>query len=435
MGVRRSHIIVVLCVVFGLLLLDQLYLQYQLYHPQTPFAHSLQLDDVQQLIRASDDTGVTSVLFDPVIIHAFSNNAHLVNNPTVCVFLCHVVGPLIFAANYQDIKDKPLFIARLAQLGFTVTQFTNDEGHRTHIFLLRNGSPLHIVLLHWSNVGYFRQYRVTGPPQPMAKLKQYITKETWRTLNMDRAYKSLTTSEVTMDSVKMVIPSNVDSFVSSHATAKFLPCNETRARYFKLKHPEPQDNDQDQSFVHRSWKVLDKARAVLDMMGIPFWLSSGTLLGYYRQCEIFPWSQDVDIGIFIEDHQFKIVEEFKKHGLKHKHTFGRLSDSYELAFTLNGVKLDIFFFYTDGAAMWNGGCNKRGEKFKYMFPTFTLCWTEFLDMLVRVPCNTDEYIVANYGPNWFTPQKRWSYTDSPPNVVPNGYWPQEEWPEVMQTIS
>lgn len=58
-----------------------------------------------QLVQASDESGVTTVLFDPVIIDAFHNNAHLVNNPEACVFLCHVVGPLIFAANYNDIKD------------------------------------------------------------------------------------------------------------------------------------------------------------------------------------------------------------------------------------------------------------------------------------------------------------------------------------------
>lgn len=46
-----------------------------------------------------------------------------------------------------------MFVGRLAQLGFTVTQFTNENGHRTHIFLLRKGSPLHIVLLHWSDAG------------------------------------------------------------------------------------------------------------------------------------------------------------------------------------------------------------------------------------------------------------------------------------------
>ena len=70
--------------------------------------------------------------------------------------------------------------------------------------------------------------------------------------------------------------------------------------------------------------------------------------------------------------------------------------------------------------------------FRYLFPLFTLCWTEFLGMLVRIPCNTEEYLVANYGPNWFVPQKKWAYTDSPPNVVANGRWPESEWPEVLQ---
>lgn len=48
-GIKRIHIICVLSVIFTLLLLDQVYLHYQLSMPNPPFAHSLHLDDVRQV--------------------------------------------------------------------------------------------------------------------------------------------------------------------------------------------------------------------------------------------------------------------------------------------------------------------------------------------------------------------------------------------------
>lgn len=41
------------------------------------------------------------------------------------------------------------------------------------------------------------------------------------------------------------------------------------------------------------------------------------------------------------------------------------SDSFELSFQGDGVKLDIFFFYHENDTMWNGGTQVRtGAKFK-----------------------------------------------------------------------
>lgn len=69
---------------------------------------------------------------------------------------------------------------------------------------------------------------------------------------------------------------------------------------------------------------------------------------------------------------------------------------------------------------------------RYLFPKFTLCWTEFVDIKVHVPCETVDYIEANYGKAWKIPVKTWDWKSSPPNVQPNGVWPISEWDEVIQ---
>jgi hypothetical protein len=73
--------------------------------------------------------------------------------------------------------------------------------------------------------------------------------------------------------------------------------------------------------------------------------------------------------------------------------------------------------------------------FRYLFPRFTLCWTEFLELKVRVPCETQAYIEANYGSDWFTPVTHWDWKSSPPNVRENGEWPAEEWAEVIRVYN
>lgn len=89
--------------------------------------------------------------------------------------------------------------------------------------------------------------------------------------------------------------------------------------------------------------------------------------GYLRQCDIIPYSQDVDIGVFAKDYKKELLPAFLSHGFKLHHTFGEPNDSYQIAFEYNKIKLDIFFFYSEKnrQIVWNGGTEARsGYKFK-----------------------------------------------------------------------
>ncbi|GFN90349.1 fukutin [Plakobranchus ocellatus] len=120
-------------------------------------------------------------------------------------------------------------------------------------------------------------------------------------------------------------------------------------------------------------------------------------------------------------------------GLALTHRFGKVADSLTLSFLYGNLKLDIFFFYDAETYMWNGATQaSSGNKYKYIFPLFNLCWTDFLDLWVRVPCPTEPYIHANYGSRWMVPLRAWDWKSSPNNVIANGRWPQKEWDEVIQ---
>lgn len=140
---------------------------------------------------------------------------------------------------------------------------------------------------------------------------------------------------------------------------------------------------------------------------------------------------DVDIGVFTDQigqgNYGKIISAMESVGFRLFMQLGLLNDSFELSFKLSGVKLDIFFFYKDQQGnYWNGGTKpETGEKFKFIFPQFQLCWTTYLGLRVRIPCDTETYVMANYGTNWFQPVTQWEWNKSPSNVQPNGRWPTE----------
>jgi len=248
------------------------------------------------------------------------------------------------------------------------------------------------------------------------------------------AYNRFAIEEKLVDGIRLNVPADPEKLASEKNQSRFTGCNLTNVQRYYSKFGRDISPDAI-LFKRKALEVLSAAINALDRLGVRFWLSSGTCLGWFRQCDIIPHSKDVDIGIWIKDYNLLLISEFEKAGLLLKHKFGRIEDSFELSFRTKEdfVKLDIFFFYEEKDYMWNGGTQaKSGKKFKYIFPKFTLCWTEFLGMKVRIPCETESYVMANYGRNWHVPIKEWNWKKSPPNVRENGQWHEKDWGEVIQ---
>ncbi|XP_030050183.1 ribitol-5-phosphate transferase FKTN [Microcaecilia unicolor] len=270
------------------------------------------------------------------------------------------------------------------------------------------------------------------------RLKQHMDRKfvPFHQLQLGRYAGAFDRSEFVLapiDGLKTQIPKDVPQFLEEASHARFLECRFREAHTFSQLYPD--DTSQDAVEFRRKAKALLRiATFTLNSMGVRFWLSSGTCLGWYRQCNIIPYGRDVDLGIFIRDYTPDIISVFQKAGLPLKYKFGKVEDSLELSFQgEEDVKLDIFFFYEEDNHMWNGGTQaKSGKKFKYLFPKFTLCWTEFVELKVRVPCETLAYVEANYGQSWAVPVVAWDWKSSPHNVQSNGVWPVNEWNEVIQ---
>lgn len=391
-----------------------------------------------------------------ILIDGFLLSSQFVcETQSYCQVLCQDQRLTRLAAigEFVDHHKLSIFVKELRDSGLTVIEHTDLDPHLLnhdfkvtiplHLLIYKHeiASPIkkHVIqisFLYERLSKYWWIAKLNLPHYDKAlMLKQDIRKADFVTSDYDIIMDKFETKNTIIDGILIGMPKNnqafIESTIGSVENLAFIDCNMKRAKEFKKQYriiDEKSDN-----FRTNVRNLLYKVKIVLDELDIPFWLSSGTCLGYYRQCDIIPYTSDVDIGIFARNYRPEIIDKFFLHGMPLLHIFGKPEDSFELSFRDGNIKLDIFFFYEDDFNYWNGGTDsKTGQKYKYIFPKFNLCWSQFLSLLLRVPCDSEAYIMANYGINWSIPIETWDWKTSPSNVKPNGRWLPEEYSNVIQ---
>jgi len=335
-------------------------------------------------------------------------------------------GGFRLAASHAMIDPRPAAIA--ASHGPAQTSVAPTI--RTHFLFESNGFFIHLLIFYERSSDSFWFAKFDLPSVSNATALVFKLRLGSRCAG---SISRIETTRVNLDGIKVFVPKDPIRVMDDLPNADFIECNHSRATAFFKR--QPRDSSQaGETFRSLARKTILTAGRVLDALGIKFWISSGTCLGWYRQCDVITYSGDVDFGIFIHDYDARLIAEFQRAGLELTHLFGKTTDSFDLSFRLGDMKLDLFFFYKEGDDwVWNGGTQARtGKKFKYLFPRFRLCWAELMQVRVRVPCPTLPYIEANYGTQWIEPQKHWDWKKSPPNVRENGQWPKEDWDQVIQ---
>lgn len=84
--------------------------------------------------------------------------------------------------------------------------------------------------------------------------------------------------KVKLDGIKLRIPKHPEKFLSEMKSSEFIACNQSRASLYYGKFPR-ETNAEFEKFFSAARNVLRRAKQVLDLVGIPFWISSGTCLG------------------------------------------------------------------------------------------------------------------------------------------------------------
>ncbi|CAG5119884.1 unnamed protein product, partial [Candidula unifasciata] len=177
------------------------------------------------------------------------------------------------------------------------------------------------------------------------------------------SYSVFEMSLLYIDDAQLQFPNDTYTFLKEMDTSEFIECDYTRAYHFYSTYRSDQSKEVE-LFKRKSRQLLLTVKNVLDLMGIRFWLSSGTCLGWFRQCDFISHTTDVDIGIFITEYREELVSFLENAGFVLTHRFGRVSDSLELSFLFGDIKLDIFFFYVTDNHIWNGGTQaSTGNKY------------------------------------------------------------------------
>ena len=166
------------------------------------------------------------------------------------------------------------------------------------------------------------------------------------------------------DSLTFIIPSPIKQFIFDYSHSTFLECN---SEYSKKNSENMEKNMEKLTKVAKQLKYLTKK---LENMYKRYFLIAGTLLGktvmtrnskieffifllikgWYRDCGIIPFTTDTDIGMWIEDYEDKILDEFiGNQNLRLLLSFGSPNESYELRFIDDFFQYDCFFFYKHNA--------------------------------------------------------------------------------------
>lgn len=182
-----------------------------------------------------------------------------------------------------------------------------------------------------------------------------------------------------------------------------------------------------------AYQNLKIAQKGLNELNIPFFLSSGTLLGFYRGADFIEHDEDIDLGVFIEHYKPEIISNFNKKGLILSNVYGKKEEGLEYSFKKDGVKLDIFFYYKVHDTMWHGlwyvnkyinfkflkkiGVVKAKLK-KLSFPLFSsYSFLKYRDIELPIPNNTEDYLIAQYGNTWNITDKNWDSFTSQKNYI------------------
>jgi UDP-glucose 4-epimerase/phosphorylcholine metabolism protein LicD len=170
----------------------------------------------------------------------------------------------------------------------------------------------------------------------------------------------------------------------------------------------------DKVSAHKNLKTLDK---IFRKNKVKYWLTDGTLLGWYREKTFIGHDTDTDIGVLAKTFTPSVLEQIKNEGFQVYHLFGYPENSFEISLIRNNIKTDLFFFYKRGNKMYHSAFLKQRQRIDYVYDAFDTKEINFLGYNFFVPDNELKYIKTKYGESWNEPDPDWDWAYSPKNHI------------------
>lgn len=146
------------------------------------------------------------------------------------------------------------------------------------------------------------------------------------------------------------------------------------------------------------------------LKGYKFWITSGNLLGIYRDNKLIDHDTDIDVCMLFSDQEqdlndkiADIVSKLSRIGFALIRTVVWEDKPMQIAFIdmVNDVIFDIYFFYEKGDTAYN--YNTEGYIHKPMKFLMELGCINFEGELFPCPNHLEDYLVWRFGENWKTP--------------------------------
>ena len=163
---------------------------------------------------------------------------------------------------------------------------------------------------------------------------------------------------------------------------------------------------------------------VLAPLETPFFLVSGTLLGYAREGGLLGHDKDIDVGVVGWESQYAIAEALQASGeftLNLDQLSGERCYTFSAIHTVTDIAIDVFLYHPQRDA-WVTGVNfSYGHAQRFGFTPMQLSPAQFLGVETWVPEDIDLNLTENFGPQWRKPDPGYlSHLESPSGLDRGG---------------
>lgn len=186
---------------------------------------------------------------------------------------------------------------------------------------------------------------------------------------------------------------------------------------------------EDATTAKKVFNVINASKALADLATvfeahrIPFFLVSGTLLGYAREGQLLKHDKDIDVGVLGWEQQYSIgmaLQKSTQFSLSADFLKGQKVYYIPISHNETGFIIDLFFYHETNGKYVTGVDFFFGHQQTFAFSTFELKATEFLGVPMYVPSDVDRNLTENFG-NWRVSDPGYiSHLEAPCTVDPGG---------------